>query len=399
MASSSPSAPLPDAEPAVAPAAPPLLGGSPVGTTLQRLTDMRELFRLAFERHASDIHLTEHAPPLLRIHGDLQPTAMMPLTRAETKRLIYSILTDQQRAQFERDLELDMSIDVEGLGRFRVNVHLQRGSVEAALRLVASRIPSLQELGLPAIAAELARKPNGLVLVTGPTGSGKTTTLAAMVNLINHERSHHIILIEDPIEYVHTNVRSIIKQREVYSDTKSFANALMRALRQDPNIVVVGEMRDLDTISTTLTAAETGHLVLATLHTSDAAQTIDRILDVFPSHRQEEVKVQLADCLQGVVSQRLLPRCDRPGRVLAYEVMVATSAVRNLIRMHATEQIPTALQTGATHGMITMDACLKQLYESHLISKETAITHMRHAEEFQLHGTAAVSPPRPFGLR
>jgi len=397
--SSSPSAPLPDAEPAAALPSPDLLGVVPVGTKLQRLTDMRELFRLAFERHASDIHLTEHAPPLLRIHGDLQPTAMIPLTRADTKRLIYSILTDQQRVQFERDLELDMSIDVEGLGRFRVNVHLQRGSVEAALRLVASRIPSLQELGLPAIAAELARKPNGLVLVTGPTGSGKTTTLAAMVNLINHERSHHIILIEDPIEYVHTNVRSIIKQREVYSDTKSFANALMRALRQDPNIVVVGEMRDLDTISTTLTAAETGHLVLATLHTSDAAQTIDRILDVFPSHRQEEVKVQLADCLQGVVSQRLLPRCDRPGRVLAYEVMVATSAVRNLIRMHATEQIPTALQTGATHGMITMDACLKQLYESNLISKETAITHMRHAEEFQLHGTAAVSPPRPFGLR
>ena len=373
MASSSPSAPLPDAEPAVAPAAPPLLGGSPVGTKLQRLTDMRELFRLAFERHASDIHLTEHAPPLLRIHGDLQPTAMMPLTRAETKRLIYSILTDQQRAQFERDLELDMSIDVEGLGRFRVNVHLQRGSVEAALRLVASRIPSLQELGLPAIAAELARKPNGLVLVTGPTGSGKTTTLAAMVNLINHERSHHIILIEDPIEYVHTNVRSIIKQREVYSDTKSFANALMRALRQDPNIVVVGEMRDLDTISTTLTAAETGHLVLATLHTSDTMQTVNRIVDVFPASQQNQVRVQLSLELLGVVSQQLIPKADGRGRVLATEFLMVNHAVRSLIREQKIHQIYSVIQTGQKEGMRTMNQTLYELYTQRVITLENAL--------------------------
>jgi twitching motility protein PilT len=311
---------------------------------------------------------------------------MIPLARADTKRLIYSLLTDRQKAQFERDLELDMSIDVEGIGRFRVNVHLQRGSVEAAMRLVSARVPSLSELGLPAVVAELSRKPNGLVLVTGPTGVGKTTTLAAMVDLINRERSQHVIVIEDPIEYMHTNVRSIIRQREVYADTKSFANALVRALRQDPDVIVVGEMRDLETITTTLTAAETGHLVLATLHTSDASQTMDRILDVFPPHRQAEVKVQLADCIQGVVSQQLLPRCDKPGRVLAYEIMIATSAIRNLIREHATSQIPTALQTGAQHGMITMDACLKLLYDRKVISKETALSHMRHPTEFALHG-------------
>ena len=369
----------------------------PSATTLG--IDIRQLCQLASDRGGSDLHLTAQMPPLIRVHGQLIRTEFPVMTQEQTKHIVYSLLTDRQKAQFERELEFDFSVGVHGLGRFRVNVHLQRGSVEAAFRLVPPRIRSLEELSLPPIVAELARRPNGLVLITGPTGMGKTTTLAAMVDLINSERNGLIILIEDPIEYLHQHKRSVVKQREVYSDTKSFAIALVRALRQDPNVIVVGEMRDLETISTALTAAETGHLVLATLHTPDAPQTIDRILDVFPSHRQEEVKVQLADCLQGVVSQRLLPRCDRPGRVLAYEVMVATSAVRNLIRMHATEQIPTALQTGATHGMITMDACLKQLYESHLISKETAITHMRHAEEFQLHGTAAVSPPRPFGLR
>ena len=349
------------------------------------LTDIRALFELAFERLASDIHLTEHSPPMLRIDGDLQPTAMAPLTRAETKRLIYSLLTDRQKAQFERELELDISIDVHGLGRFRINVHVQRGSLEAAFRLVPTRVRSLEELGLPPVVAELARKPNGLVLVTGPTGVGKTTTLAAMVDLINHERRHHIIVIEDPIEYLHQNDRSIIKQREVYSDTKSFAAALVHALRQDPNVIVVGEMRDLETISTALTAAETGHLVLATLHTADAAQTVDRILDVFPPYRQEEVKIQLADCLQGVISQQLLPRLEGPGRVLAYEIMIATPAVRNLIREHATEQIPTALQTGARHGMCTMDACLKALCDRKMISQEVALSRIKHQIEFLLH--------------
>ncbi|OGX38320.1 MAG: type IV pili twitching motility protein PilT [Omnitrophica WOR_2 bacterium RIFCSPHIGHO2_02_FULL_68_15] len=350
------------------------------------LTDMRELFELAFARKASDIHLTEHTPPILRIHGSLQPTAFAPLSRADTKRMVYTMLTDRQKAQFERELELDISIDVQGLGRFRVNVHMQRGSVEAALRLVPSRIPSLNELGLPPIVAELARKPNGLVLVTGPTGVGKTTTMAAMLDLINHEQSAHIIVIEDPIEYLHRNRRSIIKQREVYADTKSFPAALVRALRQDPNVIGIGEMRDLETISTALTAAETGHLVLATLHTPDAAQTIDRILDVFPPHRQDEIKVQLADCLQGVVSQQLLPRKDGTGRVLAYEVMVGTAAVRNLIREHKTPQLLTVLQTGAAHGMCTMDGCIKDLYDRKVISYETAVSRVKNISEFHLHG-------------
>jgi len=352
----------------------------------QSVDDMRELFNTAFAKRASDIHLTEHAPPMIRIDGSLQPLPLAPLTRADTKRLIYSILTDRQKAQFERELELDMSIDVQGLGRFRVNVHLQRGSVEAALRLVPSEIRSLQELGLPPIVAELARKPNGLVLITGPTGVGKTTTLAAMVDLINHERRHHIVIIEDPIEYVHKNHLSIIKQREVYADTKSFSAALVHCLRQDPNMIVVGELRDLETMSTALTAAETGHLVLATLHTADAAQTIDRILDVFPPYRQDEIKVQLSECLQGVVCQQLLPRADKPGRVLAYEVMVATMAVRNLIREHATEQILTVLQTGGQYGMCTMDACIKTLYDRKLISYETAMSRVKNPAEFKMLG-------------
>ena len=367
--------------------------------SLKPLTDMREIFALAFERRASDIHLTEHTPPMIRIDGNLEPVAMAPLTRADTKRLIYSLLADRQKAQFEQELELDISLDVQGLGRFRANVHLQRGSVEAAFRLVPAQIRSLQELGLPSVVAELARRPNGLVLVTGHTGVGKTTTLTAMVDLINEERRDHIVIIEDPIEYVHRNRQSIIKQREVYADTKSFAAALIRALRQDPNVIVIGEMRDLDTISTALTAAETGHLVLATLHTPDAAQTIDRILDVFGPHRQDEVKIQLSDCLQGVVCQQLLPRCDGPGRVLAYEIMIATSAVRNLIREHATEQIHTVLQTGATHGMCTMDACLKGLYDKKIIAYETAIRRLKHPEEFHLLGKPESGRKRSWSIR
>ena len=345
-------------------------------------TQMRDLFQLAFEHGASDIHLTEHAPPILRINGQLGAMNVAPLSRGRTKQLIYSLLTDQQKIQFEQELELDLSIEASGVGRVRVNVHLQRGSVEAAFRLIPSRIPALSELGLPPVVGELTRKPNGLVLITGPTGAGKTTMLAAMVDLLNHERRSHILLIEDPIEYMHHNDLSMIKQREVYWDTKSFANALVRALRQDPDIIVVGEMRDLDTMATALTAAETGHLVLATLHTPDAAQTVDRILDVFPPHRQEEVKVQLSDCLQGVVSQQLLPRCDASGRVLAYEIMIGTPAIRNLIREHATEQIHTALQTGAPYGMCTMDACLKDLCDRHLISQQTATSRMKHPSAY-----------------
>ena len=354
------------------------------GATALPLTDMRELFEVAFQRKASDIHLTENSPPMLRVHGSLLPTFLAPLTRTDTKRLIYGLLTDKHKAQFERDLELDFSIDIHQLGRFRVNVHMQRGSVEAAFRLVPNRIPPLHELGLPPVVAELTRRPNGLVLITGPTGVGKSTTMAAMVDLINRERRQHIVIVEDPIEYVHKNELSIVKQREVYSDTKSFANALRHALRQDPDVIIVGEMRDLETVSTAITAAETGHLVFATLHTPDAAQTIDRIIDIFPPNQKEEIKVQLADCLQGVVSQQLLPRADGSGRVLSYEVMVCTSAVRNLIREHATEQITTTLQTGAQHGMCTMDATIKTLFERKLISYDTAISHVKHPAEFHM---------------
>ncbi len=356
------------------------------------VADIRSLFETAFEQGASDIHLTEHAPPVLRIHGNLLPLPLAALSREDTKRLVYSLLTDRQKSQFEQELELDLSIDVQGVGRFRINVHMQRGSVEAAFRLVPMRIRPLPDLGLPPIVSELCRRPNGLVLITGPTGVGKTTTMAAMVDLINHERRHHIVIIEDPIEYMHANHCSIIKQREVYADTKSFANALVRVLRQDPNIIVIGEMRDLETISTALTAAETGHLVLATLHTPDASQTIDRILDVFPPYRQDEVKIQLSDSLQGVISQQLLPRSDQQGRVLAYEIMVATPAVRNLIREHATEQLQTILQTGASHGMCTMDASIKALYDRKLITYETAISRMKHPEEFKLLGKADRKP-------
>ena len=372
-----------------------LPAGAPVGGGASRvLLNLPELLRLAVERHASDVHLTEQSPPILRINGELQPTSYAPLTREDTKRLVYSALHERQRAQFERDLELDLSIELSGLGRFRMNVHQQRGSVEAALRHVPTKIRTLQELGLPPIVGELARRPNGLVLVTGPAGVGKTTTLAAMVDLINHERRHHIVVIEDPIEYVHANRLSIIKQREVYADTKSFATALVKTLRQDPNVIVVGEMRDLETISTALTAAETGHLVLATLHTPDASQTIDRVIDVFPPYQQEQVKVQLSDCLQGVVSQILLPRADGQGRAVAYEVMVATPAVRNVIREHATEQLVTILQTGAQHGMSTMDACIHGLYEKKVIKFETAIRWMRNPKEFGLLG-AGEHAPRP----
>jgi twitching motility protein PilT len=356
--------------------------------------DIRELLELAVRRGASDLHLTESSPPLLRIDGSLEPTPMAALSRAQAKQLIYGLLTEQQQARFERDLELDFSLAVSGTGRVRVNVHRQRGSVEAAFRMIPPYIRSLQELGLPPVVAELTRRPNGLILVTGPAGAGKTTTLAAMVDQINHERRHLVVVIEDPIEYVHRNHLSIIKQREVHADTRSFAVALVRALRQDPNVIVVGEMRDLETIATALTAAETGHLVLATLHTPDASQTVDRILDVFPPHQQEQVKVQLSGCLQGVVSQQLLPRIDAPGRVLAYEILIATHAVRNLIRDHATEQLPTLLETGARFGMCTMDACLKDLYDRKVIAYETAMSRVKHPGEFHLFGKAGSSSVR-----
>ncbi len=346
--------------------------------------DLKELLSIAISQRASDLHLTENSSPVLRINGKLIfLNQYQPLLRDDLKRTIYSVLSDLQKEKFERDRELDFSLSMEGFERFRVNVHIQRGSVEAAFRRIPLYVPSTEDLALPPVITELARRPDGLVLVTGPTGSGKTTTLAAMIDLINRERSCMIVAIEDPIEYLHRNKKAVIKQREVYSDTLSFSEALKRCLRQDPDVIVVGEMRDLETIGTTLTAAETGHLVLATLHTPDAAQTIERIIDVFPAHQQQQVRLQLSASLQGVVCQRLLPSARGDGRVLVTEVLMATLAVRNLIREKAVEQIPTAMQTGMQFGMHTMDSCLRDLFEQGLITFEDALAQVKNVQEFQ----------------
>jgi twitching motility protein PilT len=345
--------------------------------------EIRELLVSCIEKAASDLHVTEKEPPILRIDGKLHRMNLAAIDKQELKKMIYAILSNSQKEMLEKDLELDFSLALPGLDRFRVNVHIQKGSVEAAFRRVPLEIPSIEGLGLPNIIAELARRPNGLVLVTGPTGMGKTTTLATMINLINQERECLILSIEDPIEFIYSNKKSIIKQREVYSDTHSFAEALRHALRQDPNVIVVGEMRDLETISTALTAAETGHLVLATLHTPDAPQTIERIIDVFPPHQQQQVKLQLADCLQGVVSQLLLPHASGKGRVLATEVMIATAGIRNLIREQEIEQIPTLMQTGSQYGMRTMDKSLKDLTVKGAITLDIALSKVKNSEEFK----------------
>ena len=345
--------------------------------------ELKELLVLTIQKKASDLHLTENTPPILRIDGRLILTDLPKLAREDTKRLIYGMLSNDQKEIFEKNWELDLSVAMEGLDRFRVNVHVQRGSIEAAFRRIPLEIPKLGELGLPSIVADLARRPNGLVLVTGPTGVGKTTTMAAMIDLINTEKQDMIISIEDPIEFLHLNKRSIIKQREVHSDTKSFSEALRHALRQDPNVIFVGEMRDLETISTALTAAETGHLVLATLHTPDAPQTVERIIDVFPPYQQQQVKLQLADCLQGVISQLLLPRASGIGRIVATELMIGTPAIRNLIREQEIEQIPTLIQTGQQFGMRTMDKSLKELYKTGFITYETALAKAKNVEEFK----------------
>ncbi len=345
--------------------------------------EIRDLLLLCIEKKASDLHITENEPPILRIDGKLHRMDIPALDKQHLKMMIYAVLSSPQKEKFERELELDLSLSLPGLDRFRANIHLQKGSVEAAFRRVPLEIPNTQDLGLPPIISELARKPNGLVLVTGPTGMGKTTTLAAMINLINNERECLIICIEDPIEFIFTNKKSVIKQREVYSDTRSFAESLRHALRQDPNVIVVGEMRDLETISTALTAAETGHLVLATLHTPDAPQTIERIIDVFPPHQQQQVKLQLADCLQAVISQLLLPHALGKGRVLATEIMIGTPGIRNLIREQEVEQIPTLMQTGSQYGMKTMDKCLKELTQKGVITLDVAMSKAKNIDEFK----------------
>ncbi len=338
-----------------------------------------DLLLLCMEKEASDLHLTANMPPILRIHGTLTVVEdFPPIKRDELRRMIYGCLTDMQKQKFEKELELDFSLHFPNTDRFRINVHMQRGSVEAAFRRVSSNVPDWDFLGLPPVVKELARKPNGLILVTGPTGVGKSTTLAAMVNLINEEFKKLIITVEDPIEYLHRHKNSIVKQREVHQDTLSFANALRHVLRQDPDVIVVGEMRDLETISTAITAAETGHLVLATLHTVDAAQTVERVIDVFPPHQQQQIRLQLADCLQAVMSQQLFKKKDGSGRVLAVEIMICTPAIRNVIREMRIEQIPNLIQTGAKYGMQTMDNAIQKLYADGLISYEDSVTYMKN---------------------
>ncbi len=345
--------------------------------------EIQTLLREAISHNASDLHLCAGTPPIVRIDGRLRGLNSPALEAHEVSEMIFSLLNDTQKEKFEQDWELDYSVEIRNLGRFRVNVHKQRGLIEAAFRVVHNEIRSLKSLGLPPVVEELCRKENGLILLTGPTGSGKTSTMAAMIDQINAERSCMIVTIEDPIEYIHKHKRSIIKQREVLTDTRNFATALRHAMRQDPDVIAVGEMRDLETIQTALTAAETGHLVLATIHTPDAAQTIDRIIDVFPPHQQEQVRIQLASALQAIIAQVLLPIPGERGRVVASEILIATPAVRQIIRSKKTEQITTVLQTSHEEGMRTMDRCLKELYQQGLVSYDDAIAKCTSPENFE----------------
>ena len=334
--------------------------------------DFADVLIEVMELGASDLHLTAGSPPMIRKRGQLQALDYPPLTPQVTRETIYSFLTNDQRKKLENDLQVDLSYSIPGRARFRVNAYFQRASLAAAFRLIPTEMPRFESLGLPAAIREFTKKPRGFVLVTGPTGSGKSTTLASMIDLINRERHDHIMTVEDPIEFLHRHQSCIVNQRELGADAESFALALKAALRQDPDVILVGEMRDLDTISTALTAAETGHLVFATLHTQDAAQTIDRVVDVFPPTQQHQVRMQLSVTLQGIVTQQLLPTADGRGRTVACEVLVPTPAVRNLIREGKTHQIYSALQTGGAHGMQTMDAALAQLVRERKITRELA---------------------------
>jgi twitching motility protein PilT len=341
-----------------------------------------ELLEAVLERGASDLHVTSGTPPTIRVHGSLMRLDQYPkLSPDELQRMIYSILTQKQRERLEQDLELDVSYSLPGKARFRVNVYFQRDALGAAFRLIPFEIKSIEDLGLPRQIEDFARLPRGLVLVTGPTGSGKSTTLASLVDVINEERDVHIMTVEDPIEFLHRHKRALVNQREVGHDTTSFAQALKHVLRQDPDVILVGEMRDLETISTALTAAETGHLVFATLHTQDAPQTIDRIIDVFPPFQQQQVRVQLAVTLQGIVTQQLLATVDGRGRAASSEILIATPAVRNLIREAKIHQIYSLMQAGGKFGMQTMDASLAQLVRAGKISRESALAQCHDPEE------------------
>jgi twitching motility protein PilT len=352
-----------------------------------------ELLDVVLERGASDLHLTVGAPPTIRLHGDLERLSEYPImTPRALQGMIYAILPQKMRERLEQELELDMSYALPGRARFRVNVYFQRDSLGAAFRLIPYEIKTIDDLQLPNVVGDLARFPRGFVVVTGPTGSGKSTTLAGMVDIVNKERAAHIMTVEDPIEFLHKHERCIVNQREVGADTHSFSQALKHVLRQDPDVILVGEMRDLETIGTAITAAETGHLVFATLHTQDAPQTIDRIIDVFPPHQQQQVRVQLATTLQGVVTQQLLQTADGQSRVVAVEVLICTPAVRNLIREGKVHQIYSIMQAGGRFGMQTMDQSLANLVKAGHITQQLAYERCHDAEELnRLIGGAGAS--------
>jgi len=349
------------------------------------MIEMLDILKAAVENRASDIHIVIGKPPILRVKGELIPIkGSAELSAEDSKRLIYSILYDDQKQVFEEKLELDCSFSVPNLARFRVNVLLEKDGVEAVLRVISSSIPTPEELRFPPAIVQLADLPRGLVLVTGPTGCGKSTTLACLLNIVNQKRQEHILTIEDPIEFVYEPKNCIVRQREVGSQTHSFAEALKHALRQDPDVILVGEMRDLETIALAITAAETGHLCFATLHTTDAAQTVDRIIDVFPPSQQQQLRIQLSNCLKAVICQVLLPRIDGKGRVAAREIMIVTPAIANLIREGKTHMIYNAIETGAKFGMISLDKALSCLVKEGIVRLEDAIAKAHNPEVVRL---------------
>jgi len=345
---------------------------------------LNSMLKTMVEQGASDLHITTNSPPMIRIDGALRPLNAPPMSPSETKQLSYSILTDKQKQRLEEDLELDFSFGIKGLSRFRANVYHQRGAIAAAFRQIPYEIRGFRELGLPPVVEALCKKPRGLVLVTGPTGSGKSTTLAAMLDRVNQERNEHIVTIEDPVEYLHGHKSCIVNQRELNADTHSFANALRSVLRQDPDVVLIGEMRDFETVDAALRIAETGHLTFATLHTNSAAETINRIIDVFPPHQQAQVRVQLSFVMQGIMCQSLLHKASGKGRALAMEILIPTTAIRNLIREDKIHQIYGMMQTGqAKYGMQTFNQSLAALYFKRQITLQTAIARSSYPDELQ----------------
>lgn len=345
---------------------------------------LNSLLKHTVEQGGSDLHITINSPPQVRIDGILRPMNLPPLSPTETKQVAYSIMTDNQKHRLEENLEVDFSFGIKGLSRFRANVFHQRGAVAAVFRQIPYKIMSFRELGLPAIAEKLCDKPRGLVLVTGPTGSGKSTTLASMIDKVNRERHEHIVTIEDPVEYLHEHKNCLVNQRELLADTHSFSNSLRSVLRQDPDVVLIGEMRDHETVEAALRIAETGHLTFATLHTNSAAQTINRIIDIFPAHQQAQIRAQLSFVLEGIMCQSLLPRASGKGRALAMEILIPSSAIRNLIREDKVHQIYGMMQAGqAKHGMMTFNQSLATLYFRRAITMQTALARSSHPDELQ----------------